>query len=159
MQCNFREKFNSNQFVIIANESGYDILSRIHEFLFKEYYNNAEFIKRYNDLETINLINRCVENILNVDFEDDTEKNAKIIAQNISMLYFLQPFVDGNTRTLYLFLKSFLGIRFNVGDWKLDDTVINKIPFYSIYYELDEEPTLTNISYIAEKLTLTRKTF
>lgn len=159
MQCNYREKFNNSQSILMVNESGYDILFRIHKFLFGEYYDNLEFVIRYNDLETIELINNCVKNILSIKLSDDKELIAKTIAKNISTLYFLQPFVDGNTRTLYLFLKLFFGLHYNVDNWHLDETIINKIPFYSIYYSLDDEPTLTNIAYIADKLTLTKKTF
>lgn len=137
--------------------AGYDFLELIHLTLF--HYEQNEAIKRYkDDSEEYKIINNCVNNLLELDLCANINQISYIIAKNLSVIYMYQPFSDGNTRTISLFFNYLLSHKYNVSVEQLDN-IHNKGCLYSTLYYKDDEPSKTNVLYIQEKLSLTRKRF
>lgn len=158
MKCNYKEIFNK-ECSLETNLTGYNLLEKIHLQIFQSQYKPSEQIKRYEiDTKEYQIVDICVDNLLNLDLKLTNHEQAYIIANNISILYLYQPFKDGNTRTLFLFFKYLLSLYGLTENLLIEETEIRKIPFFSVYYNLNEIPNESNIEYISRKLALI-KTF
>ena len=84
-------------FTFNENEFNFNYLEKINKFLFSDLYENTE-------------VNEDVKNIINkylgiiTDMLLEGKENINSVLDVIKDIWFLQPFADGNTRTLIAYL-------------------------------------------------------
>ncbi len=97
-------KLNLLDYYFTFNLEKYDLnyLLRLHIFLFGDIYYEEDLSLRKLEQIEIDLINDYMSKIQVLSSDPS---NINIIIDLISKIYTLHPFKNGNTRTLYAFLK------------------------------------------------------
>lgn len=93
-----------NEYFSFNNEKlDLKFLNSLHEFLFCEFYYKEELGTRTLSSDEVQLINKYLEEIINTCIKDP--KNIDKILELICLIWNLQPYIVGNTRTLIAYLK------------------------------------------------------
>lgn len=98
-------KLNMLDETFTFNSTDFDLryLVKLHSYLFDEFYFNCDRgLRRLSNIEK-KLINELLKEISYVCINNPCDIN--LIINNIVEIWALQPFVNGNTRTLVAFLK------------------------------------------------------
>lgn len=94
---NFKLNIIDEYFTFNESELNFIYLEKLNKFLFSDIYESKEI---NNDVK--NIINKYLGIITDMLMED--KENIESVLDIIKDIWFLQPFVDGNTRTLIAYL-------------------------------------------------------
>lgn len=90
-------------FTFNKDKLDFNYLIKLNNFLFDDIYYSSDIGIRNLDKTEIDIIEIYLDKINKLCIEDNV--NIKEILELIKKIWFLQPFKEGNTRTLYAFLK------------------------------------------------------
>jgi len=134
---NLKLKTLDEYFTFNESEFNFNYLENLNRFLFGDFYESNE-IKE--DIK--NIINKYLGIIVDVIIED--KNNIESVLNIIKDIWFLQPFADGNTRTLIAYLIV-LNKAFNL-DLNID---LNK--------EIESAPNVFELNNFVNQKRLTKR--